>query len=277
MPASRPTSPASISTTSIVAINAAQVWLVDALTGSTVPDLKGGTPLTIGNATFATDPAIGKTLIGSGSGVQAYERFALAGTGIGAYPIAGGVIIRGSSLSGLSPGTQGLMCYVDDFNLSGVIELRLNLDNTSGGIYGLFRAISGDSYGQFNSTVTYAPSTEYAIGYRIDSNSQFSIVVNGTMSHGGTAAGSPGWDSSARMGVIGALGRVNSDQSATFDESSVINMALVWRANGADASNIDDTALTDWTNDKWTILDQPAGASFPPELFYRQPLTQIRM
>lgn len=260
MPLPRPSSPATISSSNTVAVNADQVWLVDALTGSTIPDLKGGVALTIGNATYTTDGSIGKSLVGSGSGVQAYERFASAGTGLGAYPIAGGVLINGVALTGLSGGTQGVMYYVDDFNLSGQIELRLNLDESAGIFYILWRFVTGDSYGQINGA-TYVPGTPFAIGYRIDSNSTFALVINGTVYSTGTSEGFSGWDSTARLGVISILGRVNSDQSSTFDESSRINMALSWRAHGSNAANLTNSVLQSWTNDPWTILTSSGGAT----------------
>lgn len=260
MPVSRPSSPASLSGTDVVALNADQIWLVDTTSGSTIPDLKGGTGLTIGNATYTTDATIGRSLVSSGSGVQADMVFASPGTGISNYPIGGGAVIIGGTSSGV--GADAILYYVDSLQDTTPLWMRLFISNAFNAFVVSWDSIAGDSpSGQMNGSVSYAPSTQFAIAWWIDSNSTGCFSINGTNSTSvATAEANSGWDATLRLGQISVLAGRSASGGSVFDVGTYTKQALWWRAHGSTARTaITNAAMATWTADPWTILASSTG------------------
>lgn len=262
MPASRPSSPAAISSTDTVGNSVAHsVWLVDALSGGTIVDLKGDSSLAITNATYTTDGVVGKSLAGSGSGLQADTTFAGANAGIQGYPFAAGVIFSGSS-NPANGGGEGLCFYIDSLNDSGAIYGRMYIDNNSGVIVTTWLALAGDSPPAILvSTGAYVPGALNAVCWRADNGNAGAISINGSISTVvGQAEGSNGFGGSNWFGQFSVMGGRTSTGGSTFLAAAYTNQALWWRGNGSPVTtNLTNAAMDAWTNDPWTILNGAAG------------------
>lgn len=252
MPTSRPASPASASLTGIASV-VNTIYLVDAVSGSTIPDLLGGNALSVTNAVYTTDAVIGKSLRSSGSGIQAATN---AGDIISSYPFSGGCIFTSAGVSGANNGLFSLIDSAGDRQSGGLFAICYY--DSTGAVYLTWRVLAGDSpYGVTGIGSLNTDGTINAIGYRVDGKNAITICVNGSISHTVfQAANDASFDVTFRLEGTSILGDVNFTQTTTsFDCDTHLNMALMWRAHG---SNPTDSQIQTWSADPWSIL---AGAS----------------
>lgn len=268
MSTSRPSTPASLSSSNTIAVNADQVWLVDQTSGSSIPPLSGslisGGNITVDNATYVTDSFIGKSLVSSGSGEQAII-ISWGGGTVGAYPFAMGGIFTATSLPADGGGST-LMTFMDsltDYGSSGIFA-RFYVDHNTGVPLMFWRAVAGDTPGGLGSSFAFTPSAINAWAIRADAYNQVSLVFNGNLDNTvGILPGTAGWDSGpAVFGGNSFLAHTDHNEGQTLlVANSNVRGALWWRAHGSHATSMTDSALQAWTADPWTILETGAGVS----------------
>lgn len=266
MPTARPSTPASLSSSNTIAINADQVWLVDQTSGSTIAPLAGSlvsaAGITVDNATYATDSFIGKSLASSGSGEQAVVLSWGGGT-VGAYPFAMGGIFTANSLPG--SGGSALMTYMDsltDYGSSGLYGYCY-IDNATGALLFFWRVVAGTAAGGLGTSGAYSASAINAWAVRADAYNQVSIVLNGNLDNTvGILPFEHGWDTgSAVFGGNSFMAHTDHNEGNNIlVADSHVRMALAWRAHGSHATSMTDAALQAWTADPWTILDTGSSA-----------------
>lgn len=257
MPVTRPASPAAAATSGFATL-VDGIFLVDASSGGTIPDLLGGNPLNVVNAVYTTDAVIGKSLRSSGSGIQVVSNIAPNAT-IGAYPFAAGCVFTASGVSGTNNGLFSLIDSAGDRQSGGLFAICYY--DSAGSVFLTWRVLAGDS----PAGVTGIGSVDTSgaingLGWRVDGNNAITICVNGAISH--TVFGAENdasFDATFRLRGTSLLGDVNFSQgTVAFDCDTHLNMSLMWRAHGA---NPNDAAIQAWTADPWTILAVSGGST----------------